>query len=322
MQINELPTALKPSRSLEPGPVVKVMMDLTIYFDGPTLEEFEYLLDLYEALCPAERLREFKIDEIPIWSQIEDPLLTIHGRAAAAAGIARPYFEPVRERIQQGRAFEAQYWDGIELDEPEGSWSFKCGRIHLRTQGHFGFARVLLPLDTDCRLLLRLACDMSEHVSFHSGHGGLVFAYDPTFLDEAFDEIYAKARRFWAVDIESIDDTLPLTRRGIKAVNWITLIGHDFIWAPEAARAVDKLADTSQVTTIPRSQGTVFVAGSNPVTGDRNRPSAELAPYFAVANALAPLFLDDHHDFPGERFPTNGNTVGWLRRFVDPDGWS
>jgi hypothetical protein len=33
------------------------------------------------------------------------------------------------------------------------------------------------------------------------------------------------------------------------------------------------------------------------------------------------LFLQAHPDFPGERWVKNGNTVGWIRRFLDPAGW-
>src|SRR5690242_6732620 len=94
---------------------LKIMLDLTIYLAGPAEREFEYLLDLYESLCPPDRVMKFKIAELPIWSSIASPMLTMGGRAAARAGIRRPYFEPSRERLRQGRAFDAQYWDGLEI---------------------------------------------------------------------------------------------------------------------------------------------------------------------------------------------------------------
>ncbi|WP_244846699.1 type VI immunity family protein [Mesorhizobium sp. L-8-3] len=297
------------------------MLDLTIYLQGPTEEEFEFLLDLYEAACPTDRLIKFKIAELPIWSYIAAPRLTMQGRSAATARIRRPYFEPSRERIRQGRAFEAQYWDGLEIDEPSGSWSLNCQRAHWRSEGLFAFARVLVPLETDPDLLVRMALAVADNVALHSGHGGLVFVYEPNFLEDAFDAIYARARRFWGVDIEHMNGTLRLIRKGIKAVNWITIVGREFRSAPGVREILVRLADTPAVTVAHRTHASVFIAGPRPVPGDQHRPDSSLDPYYAIANALGPLFLDHHPDFPGDRFLTNGNTVGWIRRFIDPTAW-
>lgn len=300
---------------------MKVMLDLTLYLMEPTELEFEYLINLYEALCPRDRLLKFKIAEIPIWSSIASPMLTRHARAAARAGVRRPYFEPARERIRQNRAFEAQYWDGWDIDEPDGSWSFNCQRAHLRSGELFTFARILVPLQADPDILRIAALDVAEHVPLYSGHGGLVFVYEPSLLEDAFDEIYVRARRFWGVDIECMNCTLWLTKRGIKGANWLTLVGQKWAASLEIPVALADLAKAGEVTTVHRRHATVLVAGPHPVPGDQHRPDRSLHPYEAIANALKPLFLDEHPDFPGERFVTNGNTVGWIRRFIDPAGW-
>jgi hypothetical protein len=64
-----------------------------------------------------------------------------------------------------------------------------------------------------------------------------------------------------------------------------------------------------------------LIAGPHPVGGDQNRPDSSLDPYYAVASALRPLFLEEYPDFPSERFISHGNTVGWIRRFLEPGGW-
>ena len=56
-----------------------------------------------------------------------------------------------------------------------------------------------------------------------------MFVYEPSLLEDAFDEIYVRARRFWGVDIECMNCTLWLTKRGIKGANWLTLVGQK--WA-------------------------------------------------------------------------------------------
>lgn len=321
MQVPDLSPALTQPLMVEDEVALKIMLDLTVYIEGPTERDFEFLLDLYESVCPHDRLREFKIAELPLWSPIARPMLTMHGREAAAAGIKRPYFEAVRERIRQGRGFEAQYWDGLEIDVPRGSWSLNCQRLHLRNEGQFAFARLLLPLDTELDVLVDTALAIAENLPLHSGHGGLAFVYEPLLMEDAFDAIYNRARRFWGVDIENMNGTLPLTREGIKGVNWITLIGRAFASKPEIRATLANLANLPTVNVAQRKQAFILLAGPRPSACDRNRPDSSDVPYMAVADALAPLFLTDHPDFPGERFAANANTMGWIRRFIDPAGW-
>jgi hypothetical protein len=321
MQTSSLPSALAQPFVVSRRVASKVMLDLTVYLPGPSEQELEYLIDLYEAICPPDRLVKYKIAELVLWSSIANPMLTMRGRAAAKAGIKHPYFEPSRERVRQGRALEVQFWDGREIDDPDGSWSFNCQRIHLRSKGLFAFARILVPLTTDLDILHKTAKAIADNVELYSGHGGLVFVYDPNLLEDAFDHIYVQARRFWGVDVEHMNRTLPLMREGIKGVNWITLVGQQFASAPEIKEALGFLVMRPEVTIEPCQHGSVLIAGSEPVIGDQHRPDRSLAPYYAVASALRPLFLTHHPDFPSERFVENGNTVGWIRRFIEPSGW-
>lgn len=301
--------------------VLKVMQDLTVYPTGPSLGELEYFCDLYERLCPPGRGAKYKIAELEYWPPLARPQLTASGRAAASAGARRPYFEPVRRRIREGRAFEAQLWDGRPIDDLGGSWSLNCRRIHLRASGLHTFARILAPLQTDSDLLRRAALDVADNVELASGHGGPVFAYDPWFKIDAFDTIYARARRFWGVDIEDLNATLPLMRRRVKGVNWITLVGRRFLADPDVARAVEGLTKVRGVAVEQRRHAAVIVAGPAPAAGDQHRPDSGVAAYVEVARALAPLFPTAHPDFGGTRFPEQGNTIGWVRRFIDPAKW-
>ncbi len=148
-----------------------------------------------------------------------------------------------------------------------------------------------------------------------------MFAYDPWKKAGALDVIYARTRRFWGADIEDLNDTLPLMKAAIKGVSWLTLVGRDFARRPDVAAEIEGLSAVSSVTIEERTNATLVAAGPEPVPGDQNRPDRSLDPYYAVANALKPLFLDAHPDFPSGRFVDNGNTVGWIRRFIEPAGW-
>jgi hypothetical protein len=297
------------------------MLDLTVYLRAPSGQELDYLADLYSRTCPSDRLTRYKIAELDFWPRTARPILTMHGRAAAARGVKYPYFEPTRQRILEGRAFEAQFWDGREIDDPDGSWSFDCRQIHSRTKGLFSFARFLMPIGAPLDPIESAILDLADNVAIYSGHAGLVFAYDISMLNSAFDEIYARARRFWGVDVEHMKGTLPFMRTAIKGVNWITAIGAEFAALDDIARALESLESHPDITVHRRRRAVVIVAGPQPVAGDQHRPDDTLDSQFAVAAALEPLFLTAHPDFPSQRWIENGNTVGWIRRFLEPDGW-
>jgi len=165
------------------------------------------------------------------------------------------------------------------------------------------------------------AAGIADNVELLSGHGGPCFVYDPRLQEGAFDAIYALSRRYWGVDVESLNGTLPLSASGIKGVNWITMVGNAWVSEPKFATGIAGLHGVPNVSVEQKRHGVVLTAGPAPVAGDQNFPDPSLDPYFAVGQALAPLHLSKHPDFPGEAFIRNRNTVGWIRRFVDPAGW-
>jgi len=321
MSMLNLPPRLATSVVISGQVASKVVLDLTVYLVGPSEQEFEFLIDYYERLCPPSGMVHYQISETPWWLRVANPLLTASGRAAAAAGVKRPYLEPVRKRIRDGRAFDVQFWDGRDIDDPEGCWSFRCGRIHRHSSGLHAFMRILLPLTADFMILLAAGRKVADHVELYSGHGGLVFGYDPWLAEDAFDAIYAQARRFWGVDVEDLPGTLPLVTDGIKGVNWLTLVGTQFASRPEIQASLTDLAQAPNFTIDQREYATVVVAGPRPVGGDQHRPDKSLDPYYAVAKALEPLFIKAHPDFSSEQWVKNGNTIGWIRRFIEPDEW-
>jgi hypothetical protein len=314
----QLPKDLAQPLTLSGRVAAKVMLDLTLYLQGPSVQELDFLVDWFARMAPAGRIAKYKIAEHPYWVPLSKPVLTASGRAAAQAGRSLPYLEPARNRVREGRAFEVGFWDGRSIDDVDGSWSFNCTRVHLRSRGLFSFVRILVPLQTDPAVLMRAACILADNVEFISGHGGLVFTYDPRLKIDAMDHIYARARRFWGIDVEDLNVTLPLTRQAIKGVGWLTLLGKQFV-TPALAERLQGLSD---VVCQQHRQGFVCIAGTEPTPCDRHRPDSGVDPLFTLARALAPMYLDAHPDFTGERFIQHGNTLGWIRRFIEPGGWT
>jgi Protein of unknown function (DUF3396) len=299
----------------------EVRLDLTAYLVGPSEAELEYVLGMYERICPASH-RSLYIDSgLQLWTEVNRPALTLSGQQAAAAGIPRPYFEAERKRLREGRKFLVGYSDGQKANTPDDGWSLQCAAIHRRKTGLHPFVRIVIPLNQDYKILEDAARALADNVEIRSGHGGLVFTHEPWVASGALDLIYAQARRFWGIEVEEILKTLPLMKEGIKSVNWITMVGRDFASRPEIHAALADLAKVPNVTIDQRKYATLLIAGPQPVQGDQHRPDNSLDPYYAVAKALEPLFIKAHPNFSSERWVKSGKAVGWIRRLLDPAGW-
>jgi hypothetical protein len=73
------------------------------------------------------------------------------------------------------------------------------------------------------------------------------------------------------------------------------------------------------VKATPFPHGLLLQAGPAPVLGDLNRGEFPWA-YAEVARRLAPAFVQEPRPFWGG-FRDHGDTLPWLRRLVEPEGW-
>ena len=298
----------------------KVMMDITVYLVGPSVKELEFLLELYKEICPEKRYKNYTTTELDFWPKISNPILTSSCRKAALNGIKEPIFESTRKRIREGRAFSIGIWDGMEIDDINGSWSFACQSFHLRSTGLHSFVRILMPLNVDPKIVECISSAIANNVELYSGHGGLVFVYNTLMTNTAFNHIYKKSRRFWGVDIEDLSSTVPLMKENIKGIGWITILGNSFL--KESIKIeLGRYSKCSNIELKPNLFGSIIICGNEPVYGDQNRPDNSLEPYNICARVLHQLFVNTHPDFPSEQFIQNSNTLGWINRFIEPQGW-
>ncbi|WP_054312729.1 type VI immunity family protein [Mesorhizobium sp. 1M-11] len=318
----KLPPPLLRPFVLEGKVACRIMLDLTVYLKGPTQAELDFLIDLYRRTSPPGSIQRIGLAEFPYWLLASAPELTLSGRIAAARGIPDPYLQPVYRRIREGRAFELRYWDHVSIDDPRGSWSFSCHRIHLRNSGLHSALRVLFPLDTDVEVLVGIARDIIDNVEFISGHGGLTFAYDPWQRIAAFDHIYAQAKRYWGLDIENMNLTVPVSNTGIKTVSWLTLFGKGLSAVDPAWTELVRGCASLPLVNIERGRrGYLMRLGLEPDIEDMNRPKTMNDLYFQASRRLEPLFLREHPRFSGRLFFENADTMGWIRRFINPSDW-
>jgi hypothetical protein len=104
-------------------------------------------------------------------------------------------------------------------------------------------------------------------------------------------------------------------------VNWLTLLGDSFLSDPETDASIAALREDNTISVHSQAHGIILQAGPQPEAGDANRLHPGLDPYFKIANALRSRYVTDHPDFYGEGFVQNRNTLGWIRRFIEPAGW-
>lgn len=288
------------------GPGVRLLYDLTVYLPKIDVEVFDRLIDVYTSICPSDRLKRFKISELLVWSELDDPILTESAKIAAQRQSPAPYFEATRNRIREGRSFEARYWDGASPDDPGCTWSFEISGLRLKPSGLHVFVRLLLPLDSEPSLIATTAMRIANLVPFTSGHGGFVFGFDPRCVGDAFTKVRHLSKRYWGVDIENLNLTLPLMKEGLKPPCWLYMLGKQF-------EHLDMCPLTALGALVGASiNGQVCILSEEPSLLDRNRQEGPLESYLKLSEILAPYLIFDAGAFPS--FDVD-QTNSWMTRF-------
>jgi hypothetical protein len=317
-----LPTALTTFSISGNGPLNRLLLQVVLYPKTLTVADFDWLLGFYQTICPPDRITKFKIAELMDWSDLDDPVMTLSARDAAAAGGRWPHFEAVRNRIRDGRALEAQLWDGREMADG-GTFNLHIRALKYRETGLHWFVRFLFPLDFPTPGLVHVLRTMADRLDHHSGHGGLVISFLPDNKYDAFTEIYSKVRRFWGVDLDILDLTADKMRQALQPPCWINAIGHDFASKAGLTAGLQHLSQVEGVETFDQRYGIVFALGQVPSPLDRNRLPAELSMYQAMERAIHGHVLHDIGTITGDGFTANENaTEDWLGRFSPDASWA
>jgi len=313
-----LPTRLAKPVEKDGDVLAQIVLDLTVYLSQTTVAQLDCLVRWYQRICPPSAWVRYAISETQGWDNVRQPNLTKQGNVAALAGEPLPFLAPVRTRIRAGRPFDLLFWDGRKTD----TYTFSYRQIRIEQRKSHAFVRVTVPIHVDPRVLLEAVRDLADHIEFISGHGGMCFGYNPEKKFDAFTRIYPLARRYWGIDVENLNGTLPLMKKAIKSPCWLNLIGAGLTQAEAVANAAHLPQAYPLVKVERRANGMLLWVGDAPEVGDRHRPTPELHAMMALGTALAPLIVRDPPSFSGEGFITHDNTNAWFHRFDDPGGWS
>lgn len=191
----------------------------------------------------------------------------------------------------------------------------------LRNRGTRSYLRFSLPAgqaqhqpDTVVDLVKELATILDAD----SGWTGYMLASsaDESVRASYLQEEYATAQRFEGLDVGDVAITSVAARTGIKGVNWLTIVGPDWLSEIGGSDAMPRFTATG-ASIESAGQAVVVRAGREPVLGDRNRmESADL--YRAVGRLLVPIRVSRHgrfHKLRGHGFFQEDETANWLSRF-------
>ena len=172
----------------------------------------------------------------------------------------------------------ASHWSLVTLADDMGSLLV-----------HFPLAAFKTGARETFRDLFRRWCDILNVQHAYAGLG-LVLPVGGTSMYGAIKEIGPVATRFVGLDLDYPNTIARRCREGIRTVNWLTAIDDKRLARVGGAETVLRLAGT-EVSGVPYSQGTIFVAGEAPQIGDKeveNRPQA----YVQLGRAVAALRPD------------------------------
>jgi len=280
-------------------------LDLTLYLKTPPLAaDVVAAWEVYQRVCPSDKRRFIKTTEMFFWDELSKP-----DRLESLA----PYLEGQDERLDHGVAFR-------DDDLVEG-WSFNVEGVlpdDLDVDQCASFCQVLFPPNTNHTKVYELALGLANSLDFLSGHAGYSCVFDPWRKFTAFDTIYAWAKRYWGLDVQDLNLTLPCVLDAIKGANWLTMVGSEF-W-DRLTFSGEKFPQFKTAVTVTATKfGKMIRAGEVPVLADRNRREFPIE-YAEVEAALWDLKLQDHPEFAG-RFGVEEATMKWFRRLKEPAKW-
>ncbi len=293
--------------------LTSVVLDLVFYLPKPpTEEEIMKAWGVYWNIAPHKEIKEAKsiYDYIPT-------IITRVVRGPLTIDSIKPYIKkdsrkkPTIEGVVSG----VQVYSGLKGEDRGKEWTFTIrGVKKFKGKKTASFCEVLMPADTNPELLHKMAMGLADVLPFMSGHGGYAPIFDASSKSDAFERIYEWAKRYWGLDVEDLNRTLPEVLHGTKGVNWLTLLNPPYFKKAFGA----KLKFSRDITMEQKKYGYVIRAGKTPTLGDMEKKEFPKL-YAEVDRGMQKIRHKRHEEF--ERTFDKKSTMAWLNRLVKPEGW-
>jgi hypothetical protein len=160
---------------------------------------------------------------------------------------------------------------------------------------HHGLVRLMLPVEfvaEDAAAFVDVAKTACDELMLWSGTGGFALNMIPNYPGDLPNRRVAfVANRFLGIDVEPFGALASSADKGIKNINWLTLVGDVFLARAGGRDAVrDRLRSLAGVVVHDLQDGIMIQAGPRPAFGDVNR-GERLELYHDIGRTLRPLMI-------------------------------
>jgi hypothetical protein len=287
------------------SPLAWVTQGLVIYIRGSWASQWQDLQRVWQWVAASEFAAGFhhaRFSDRMDWRQIGPEGIYPVLRAVEQAAGRRPFWNvSVANRAEQ----------------PDLSFEFSdVHATHGRERA--SFVRMRFPLDTPADALLKTTLALADIAPVWAGSAGYQFSAREDGREVAWDQIWAWARRYWAVEVVNTQAGSWDVLKGLLGVNWLTLLGGEFMRAHFNTTPL-VWDSSSHVEMTHRRNALVIRAGPRPICGDLN-VFEDVSPYATVSRLVEPALVRQPTGFFG-MFADQGSAGCWVRRFLEPQKW-
>jgi hypothetical protein len=283
-------------------PYLYPSFDLTVFWSGPVFDHAQEIVDFYNRGLPTfrESVKFDRTETMRAAKPIKGDTLGLIPLWLTGTATRRDVYMLFLE-------------SGSRPDVPSDR------AFALNASPTNGYVRVIFPTSfplRDTAACLALCLSLASTVRFEFGQAGFALNWNHlgdygTQVKEAMNGF---GRRYPGLDMSHPFSTKYIAGKGIKGVNWLTLLSQPYIdrlgGVPAIRRAVG-----SGVTVHELPTGIAIQAGPAPEIGDVNRRNT-LPLYQQVGRALASIRSTEHPPIFGpEGIQDEDATEEWLRRF-------
>jgi hypothetical protein len=294
--------------------LVAPCLHVALFTDTDFSQISQQALAIYErylALCPPGRLR---------WYSTEN--MTRHKVATPRS------FDMLRGWLKLGaparKELHIQLKEGADdIDTP--SWAFEIDGVAPGGYAHGRRTNMIacsFAPDSSADAIAAFcvfATEMFEQCPFRWGYAGYALHMSPYKESDSQQAAWRLSMQYPGVDIVTTsDEYLRVGRGGIKNINWMTMLGPEFVQKLGGETALREQLPPG-IYVGPVGQGLVVRTGDAPELGHVNRQDY-LPAYRAVYKTLEPLQRPIVQGFTAFALPGNDykeKTTAWLRRFSD-----
>jgi len=223
-----------------------------------------------------------------------------------------------------GRAAWEFEWRGGDNPKAASAFSVKVLGREARGKDEYSFFLATFPLTwftTHGGHFATVVLDFCERIRPDQGYGGIgiLEAPDVEIASRYEPAVFALATRYPGLEADYPTTHILYIRGGIKGVNWLTVLGDQWIAALGGLPSL-KTELGPDYPLSPYPGGVIIQAGPKPEIGDATKGAIPQF-YARLSTVLKPIRITKHrmfhHGGPGRRFDRNASEA-WLARFDQP----